>query len=99
VELTTVADTYIVFHDGSQVHRHDGLQPGTSYDFHGVRCTTLTPPAGELLCRVQLLARRRQHDYRTRQFRLRHTVFPSLGMAILEALQDELTVSLPAHSL
>jgi 3',5'-cyclic-AMP phosphodiesterase len=52
VELTTVADTYVVFHDGLDMHRHDGLRPGTEYEFHGVRCTTLTPPPGELLCRV-----------------------------------------------
>jgi len=52
VELTTVADTYVVFHDGTDVHRHDDLRPGTEYEFHGVRCTTLSPPPGELLCRI-----------------------------------------------
>ena len=52
MELTTVADTYVVFHDGATVHRHDGLRPGTTYDLHGVTCTTLTPPPGELLSRI-----------------------------------------------
>jgi 3',5'-cyclic AMP phosphodiesterase CpdA len=52
VELTTVADTYVVFHDGVNVFHHRDLCPGTVYEFHGVECTTLTPPAGELLARV-----------------------------------------------
>jgi 3',5'-cyclic AMP phosphodiesterase CpdA len=55
VELTTVADTYVVFHDGANVFHHGDLCPGTSYAFHGVECTTLTPPPGELLCRIATL--------------------------------------------
>ena len=52
VDITTVADDLIVLHDGMQVHRHDGLQPDTEYELHGVQVRTLARPAGALLCRV-----------------------------------------------
>lgn len=50
MEFTTVADDEAVFHDGLDVHRHDGLAPGAVYERHGVEFRTLPAP-GELLCR------------------------------------------------
>jgi predicted phosphodiesterase len=52
LELTTVADDLVVFHDGLTTHRHDGLDPDTDYEFHGVPVRTLRRPPGELLARV-----------------------------------------------
>jgi len=51
VDLTTVADDLAVFHDGTNVTRLVDLQPATTYEHAGVTFTTLTRPAGELLCR------------------------------------------------
>jgi Icc protein len=50
MELTTVADDEAVFHEGTTVHRVDGLSPDTAYDLHGHAFRTLPRP-GELLCR------------------------------------------------
>jgi 3',5'-cyclic AMP phosphodiesterase CpdA len=52
VELTTVADDFAVFHQGTTTSHIDGLDPGTAYRFHDTDFTTLTPPDGELLCRI-----------------------------------------------
>ena len=52
MDVTTVADDLIVVHDGEHVHRYDGLSPHTEYDIHGRMITTLSRPAGELLCRI-----------------------------------------------
>ncbi len=51
IELTTVGDDMAVLHDGTSVHRRDGLEPGTGYDLLGITFQTLPRPAGELLCR------------------------------------------------
>lgn len=50
MDLTTVADDEAVFHDGTTVHRHDGLTPDTDHELRGVTFRTLPAP-GELLCR------------------------------------------------
>jgi predicted phosphodiesterase len=50
-ELTTVADDAAVVHDGTTVHRFDGLAPDTDYTFEGIESRTLPRPPGELLCR------------------------------------------------
>jgi len=52
VDVTTVADDLVVLHDGSRVHRFDGLRPDTDHDLLGVTVRTLPRPEGELLCRV-----------------------------------------------
>lgn len=52
-ELTTVADDEVVVHDGVEVHRWDGLQPGRSYTFDLVgEVRTLERPAGERLSTI-----------------------------------------------
>jgi 3',5'-cyclic AMP phosphodiesterase CpdA len=51
VELTTVADNEVVFHDGGAVHRFDGLTPDTEYNLMDTALRTLRRPGGELLCR------------------------------------------------
>jgi 3',5'-cyclic-AMP phosphodiesterase len=51
VEVTTVADDLAVLHDGVEVHRFDGLRPGSEYELLGHTVHTLPRPAGELLCR------------------------------------------------
>ena len=51
VELTTVADDFVVFHDGATTTRVHDLQPATTYTLLGVDVTTLARPPGELLCR------------------------------------------------
>ena len=51
VDLTTVADDLVVFHDGHTVSRFDGLEPATTYSFFGREVTTLVRPPGQLLCR------------------------------------------------
>jgi Icc protein len=48
MDLTTVADDEVVFHDGVDVRRHTGLQPDTTYDLDGQQVRTL-PRRGELL--------------------------------------------------
>jgi len=57
-DLTTITDESVVLHSISRdvsepisVYRYHGLEAGSSYEFHGMVATTLTPPAGELLCR------------------------------------------------
>jgi 3',5'-cyclic-AMP phosphodiesterase len=52
VELTTVADDLAVWHDGTTVHRYDGLTPDTDHVLDGRAVRTLPRPAGALLCRV-----------------------------------------------
>ena len=51
VELTTVADDAATFHDGTDVDHVDGLEPGTTYERHGITFRTLDRPAGRLRCR------------------------------------------------
>jgi 3',5'-cyclic-AMP phosphodiesterase len=51
-ELTTVADDLAVIHEGTTVHRYDGLEPDTGYTFFGLAVRTLPRPPGELLCRL-----------------------------------------------
>ncbi len=52
MDLTTVADDLVVFHDGIQVDRFDDLAPDTGYVLCGVDVRTMPRPPGELLCRV-----------------------------------------------
>jgi len=52
IELTTVADDLVVFHDGDAVHRYEGLEPDTDYVLHGVAVRTLPRPPGERLATV-----------------------------------------------
>ena len=49
MELTTVAPDEVIVHDGTTVHRHEGLEPATTYRFDGLEATTLDRPKGELL--------------------------------------------------
>jgi 3',5'-cyclic-AMP phosphodiesterase len=51
LELTTVADDLAVLHEGTTVHRFDGLEPNTQYELAGQAVRTLLRPAGELHCR------------------------------------------------
>jgi 3',5'-cyclic-AMP phosphodiesterase len=48
MDLTTVADDEVVFHDGLEVRRHPDLEPDTSYELDGHHVRTL-PRRGELL--------------------------------------------------
>jgi 3',5'-cyclic AMP phosphodiesterase CpdA len=52
MDVTTVADDLVVFHDGAQVTSVDGLEPATDYVLFGVEVRTMQRPPGELLCRV-----------------------------------------------
>jgi 3',5'-cyclic AMP phosphodiesterase CpdA len=52
VDLTTVSDDHAVVHDGLAVHRRDGLEPDTAFEFAGCSGRTLARPPGELLCRI-----------------------------------------------
>jgi Icc protein len=52
VDLTTVADDEVVLHDGTIVHRHIGLTPGTEHVLDGVTARTLPRPPGERLATV-----------------------------------------------
>lgn len=52
MELTTVADDEVVFHDIGRAITYDGLQPDTAYSFEGHDVRTLPRPGGELLARV-----------------------------------------------
>jgi Icc protein len=52
MDITTVADDLIVGHDGTIVHRLQGLEPDTEYDVAGTTVRTLTRPSGALLCRL-----------------------------------------------
>jgi 3',5'-cyclic AMP phosphodiesterase CpdA len=51
LELTSVSDAEVVFHEGAEVHRFDGLAPDTEHTLMGVEVRTLPRPSGELLCR------------------------------------------------
>lgn len=51
MDLTTVADDEVVFHDGVDVHRHVGLTPDTTYELEGHQVRTLPRP-GERLATV-----------------------------------------------
>jgi 3',5'-cyclic-AMP phosphodiesterase len=51
VDLTTVADDEVVFHDGLEVRRYGDLQPDTSYELEGRPVHTL-PRLGERLATV-----------------------------------------------
>jgi predicted phosphodiesterase len=48
MDLTTVADDEVVFHDGLAVRRHTDLSPDTTYELDGFNVRTL-PRRGELL--------------------------------------------------
>jgi 3',5'-cyclic AMP phosphodiesterase CpdA len=52
VDITTVAEDFVVLHDGARAHRHDDLRPDTTYELDGVQVRTLPRPGGELLCRI-----------------------------------------------
>ena len=52
MDLTTLADDEAVFHDGTTVHRHDGLAPDTAYELDGRTFRTLPRPPGERLATV-----------------------------------------------
>ena len=52
MDLTTVADDEAVLHDGTTVHRHEGLTPGTAYELGGHSFRTLPRPPGERLATV-----------------------------------------------
>jgi Icc protein len=51
MDLTTVADDEVVFHDGLEVRRYANLHPDTSYEFEGRHVHTL-PRWGERLATV-----------------------------------------------
>lgn len=51
VDLTTVADDEVVFHEGVDVRRYDGLEPDTVYELEGREVRTL-PRFGERLATV-----------------------------------------------
>jgi len=52
MDLTTVADDLVVFHDGLTVHRFEGLRPAATHTLLGHEVATLDRPPGELLCLV-----------------------------------------------
>jgi Icc protein len=52
MEITTVTDDAAVLHEGSSVHRVEGLTPDSDHELFGVSFRTLRRPAGELLCRL-----------------------------------------------
>jgi len=51
MDVTTVADDFVVLHDGLQVRRYDDLAPDTDHDLDGVVVRTLPRPPGNMLCR------------------------------------------------
>jgi len=51
MDVTTVADDLAVLHDGTTVHRYEGLAAGTVHHLDGQEVRTLERPGGELLCR------------------------------------------------
>ncbi|MFV1989813.1 MAG: metallophosphoesterase [Acidimicrobiales bacterium] len=51
-ELTTLSDDLVVIHTAGEVHRFDGLEPDTDYEFLGLSTRTLARPEGELLSRI-----------------------------------------------
>jgi 3',5'-cyclic AMP phosphodiesterase CpdA len=52
VELSTVADDEVIFHDGAHVHRVTDLMPDTDIQLDGVVVRTLTRPPGERLATI-----------------------------------------------
>ncbi len=52
MELSTVADDEVVFHDGVSVYRHEGLTPDTEYTFAEGAVRTLPRPPGARLATV-----------------------------------------------
>lgn len=52
MELSTVADDEVVFHDGASVHRFAELLPDTEYVLEGSTVRTLPRPPGSLLATV-----------------------------------------------
>ena len=51
MDVTTVTDEAAVLHDGTTVHRLDGLAAESDHVHLGVAFRTLRRPAGELMCR------------------------------------------------
>lgn len=51
VDVTTVADDLVVFHDGLITTRFEGLEPGVAHTLLGTEVTMLTRPSGEFLGR------------------------------------------------
>ena len=51
MDVTTVADDLAVLHDGTTVHRYDGLAADTEHDLDGTAVRTLPTPPGALRCR------------------------------------------------
>jgi 3',5'-cyclic-AMP phosphodiesterase len=49
MEVTSVADDFVVMFDGDVEHRYDSLTPDTQYTFGDTSVRTLPRPAGELL--------------------------------------------------
>ena len=43
VDLTTVTDDMVVFHDGLEVHRFDGLRPDEDHDLLGTHRPHVAP--------------------------------------------------------
>jgi 3',5'-cyclic-AMP phosphodiesterase len=52
MDITTVADTYAVLHDGGEARRVDGLTPDTDHQVDGAAFRTLATPAGALRCTI-----------------------------------------------
>jgi Icc protein len=52
MDVTTVADDFVVVHDGLRVRRYDDLTPDSEHDLDGVVVRTLPRPPGTMLCRV-----------------------------------------------
>jgi 3',5'-cyclic-AMP phosphodiesterase len=52
VDITTVADDLIVVHDGTSVHRIEGLEPGSEIRLDDTVVRTLDRPAGAVLSRI-----------------------------------------------
>ena len=52
LELTTVADDEVVAFRGTEVHRWEGLEPGTEHVLDGLAVRTLDRPPGPLLATV-----------------------------------------------
>lgn len=50
-EITTVGPDVVVVHDGAEVRRYDGLEPGRVHVLDGLEVETLADPGGELLAR------------------------------------------------
>ena len=50
-EITTVGPDLVVVHDGTDVRRYDGLEPGQVHQLDGVEVRTMDHPGGDLLAR------------------------------------------------